>query len=393
MTTKLIGEGAYGCVYHPGITCSGKVMKSGTKKSTDGSNYVSKLQLIDSDTSHEYEIGKIVKEITNYQSFFVPVVEECEVNIRKIDSAVLDQCTIVEKLQSSNLLSSKYDNKKISLMKSEFIKNKSFESIFKKSKKQIILDSLDSYLHMVNAVEKLVENDLVHFDLKMDNFVFSEKKKVPLFIDFGLSLNMKKLLNFKTIGDLSRSFYIFAPEYYVWPLEVHFINYLVHVNKTLSEDSVNTICRDFIQNNTSLRLFSDTTKESLTLLNISYYKRYINKKDTVVIKELMNTWKTWDIYSISQIYFNIFSIIFENGFTNNQMLVNFIQLLMLYMHPNPDRRPSLEKIKLLYNNIYVTGVHNSKSHKNMIKSINIKNKKIVPLLMKETVKLNKIINK
>ena len=113
----------------------------------------------------------------------------------------------------------------------------------------------------------------------------------------------------------------------------------------------------------------------------------------MIIKELMGTWKTWDIYSISQIYFNIFSIIFENGFTNNQVLVNFIQLLMLYIHPNPERRPSFEKIKLLYNNIYVIGRHDSKSHKNMIKSINITNKNIVPLLMKETAKLNKIINK
>ena len=191
----------------------------------------------------------------------------------------------------------------------------------------------------------------------------------------------------------SKSFYIFAPEYYIWPIEVHFINYLIHINKTLTESSVNTVCSDFIQNNSSLRLLSDDMKESLILLNSSYFKRFINKKDVVVIKELMKTWKTWDIYSVSQIYFNIFSIIFENGFTNNKLLVNFIQLLMLYIHPNPDRRPSLKKLKLLYDNIYVIGKHDAKSHKNMINSINITNKKIVPLLMKETVKLNKIINK
>ena len=63
---------------------------------------------------------------------------------------------------------------------------------------------------------------IVHFDLKGQNIIFDLKEFAPIIIDFGLSLPMEKVKN----DNLYDYFYVYAPEYYVWPLEVHYLNYL-----------------------------------------------------------------------------------------------------------------------------------------------------------------------
>jgi len=49
---KLLGQGSYGCVYYPGISCSGKINKKKT---------VTKLQEISFYSVNEITIGKYIK--------------------------------------------------------------------------------------------------------------------------------------------------------------------------------------------------------------------------------------------------------------------------------------------------------------------------------------------
>ena len=43
----------------------------------------------------------------------------------------------------------------------------------------------------------------------------------PQMIDFGISIPIAQL----TPQNRKNYFYVFAPEYYLWPLEVHIINF------------------------------------------------------------------------------------------------------------------------------------------------------------------------
>ena len=56
--SKLLSQGGYGCVYYPGISCTGET--SNDKK------YISKLQANEIWTRREISIGKIVASINNY---------------------------------------------------------------------------------------------------------------------------------------------------------------------------------------------------------------------------------------------------------------------------------------------------------------------------------------
>ena len=67
-----------------------------------------------------------------------------------------------------------------------------------------------------------------------DKTLYLTKKSKSIIIDFGLSLPMEHVKN----TNLYDYFYVYAPEYYVWPLEVHYINFLLHVSENPTEDDL-----------------------------------------------------------------------------------------------------------------------------------------------------------
>ena len=50
-------------------------------------------------------------------------------------------------------------------------------------------------MHRFIVAEQLREKNIIHYDLKGSNILYSEKKKIPLIIDFGLSINMNNIDN------------------------------------------------------------------------------------------------------------------------------------------------------------------------------------------------------
>ena len=60
---KVIGEGGYGCILKPGLTCKGKEMK--TKK------FITKIQVENSTSRREIKIGEKVKKIPLYKNFLI----------------------------------------------------------------------------------------------------------------------------------------------------------------------------------------------------------------------------------------------------------------------------------------------------------------------------------
>ena len=87
---KLVNQGAYGCLYHPGMKCSGAAM--------DDVRYATKLVVRDAVAANEVAVGNAVKNIVNYSVNFVPVIDTCVVNLAKVRKGnphELDKCDVV----------------------------------------------------------------------------------------------------------------------------------------------------------------------------------------------------------------------------------------------------------------------------------------------------------
>ena len=254
--TEFVNQGAYGCLYYPGIKCNGKPM--------DDRRYATKLVVRDEVAENEVAVGNIVKGIVNYGVNFVPVIDTCNVNLDKVkDQRALKKCDIVPKFKSkskskSNEKLTKTHNLKFMLMKMPYIDSLYFYdyvSAMGTNKKKIISCIFDTYSYLIESIERLEQHAVVHYDIKMQNILMNLKTDTPIIIDFGLSIPIDQ-------GDAKHSdafwatyFYKYSPEYYVWPLEAHFINYLQNVPR-LSRDDVTSICETFVSANAALRIFS-----------------------------------------------------------------------------------------------------------------------------------------
>ena len=60
--------------------------------------------------------------------------------------------------------------------------------------------------------------------------------------------------------------------------------------------------------------------------------------------DLINiSWNTWDSYSISIMNLQILHLIFNNKFFENELLKKYYEYLLLNVHYDPTRRPTIQE--------------------------------------------------
>ena len=337
---KLLAEGGYGCVFSPGINCNGSMMT--TKK------YVSKIQPFDKSARNEIEIGKIIQTINGYINHFSPVIKNCSINIATIRDEDKNKCTIIKKKKT----------KKFILMKLLYINGKDFIDYMIKHKNsvQIVDNIINSYNHMLRALSMLIGKKLIHYDLKGTNILFDETKQAPLLIDFGLSIQVDKI----NMENLKNIFYVFAPQYYVWPLEVHYISYILHKKKEPVLKDLKMITNIFIKNNKALtknfspnfiKKYNEKCLKQLKIYNALPYAQRLEK--------IVNYWNTFDNYSLSIMYLKFISYINIEGYSKNHFIIFFSKLLLQNIDPVPENRLNiLETIHTFNGFLYKKNMNN-----------------------------------
>ena len=143
--SKLINQGGFGCIFYPAIECDGKI--------SNNPKYASKLIKKDKRATHEYNIGKMVKQIELYEYYYAPVVNMCSIDLAKIDKREKDMCRIIKKGNSNS-----DENGEFAIMKLSYIKNVDMVKYLTRSgveKKELITYILDSYQFLLNNFLKI----------------------------------------------------------------------------------------------------------------------------------------------------------------------------------------------------------------------------------------------
>ena len=317
------------------------------------------------EADNEYEIGLIVKSIENYMAYFAPVVKKCNISLHEIKSTITKDCGVVQKYSKDS---------DFYIMKINYIDSKTFfDMIYKSNNNKLIALCFDSYPYLVKSLNLLTQKQIVHFDLKENNIIYNTKTNTPIIIDFGLSINMKLLdLTSKKYSDsLSHYFYVYAPDYYVWTIEIHFINYLLHVNSKPTLEQVEVICRDVVNRNRLFLMFSDEFVENYTKKCVAFYSKFVGKKTDSVIKELLSYYHTWDQYSLSIIYLNMIRHIYGNNIFQNDLLIYFSQLLLKNIDPEPFKRNTVKQILDLHERIFNMGNTSVKNYRELVNKITV----------------------
>ena len=330
--SKLINQGSFGCIFRPGFNCKGKVTKQ-TK------NSITKLQVKDFNADNEILIGSIIKTIPNYSFFFVPVISHCSIGLASLNNKYIDKCDILSR-----------DNPDYLLLEMPYIENISFKKLFSdstRSNKHLFLIFIETFQYLALAIKQLLDKDIVQFDLKEDNILYSVKYENPLLIDYGISIPFSELNS----SNLKQYFYVYGPDYYIWPLEVHAINFLLHHEDKLTEEAIESMCQTFVKSNSGLNIFSDDFKKDYLDMCKAVLRPYINVKRDIVIKELLKYYKTWDQYSLSILYLKFFNILFYEGFFKSKLVLTFSELLLINISPDPRKRLDIEETIKKYRDI------------------------------------------
>ena len=238
------------------------------------------------------------------------------------------------------------DERQIKKYRSEF-KQEETESSY-----NLMSIAFDLYERIMDSIQLLIQYKIVHYDLKENNILVEKTQQLPYIIDFGLSIDVERLLQHQWSDkaeeesrtkdkskDKSRSrvtidsnvlyssgsskifkdnylwkqhFYIHAPDYFLWPIEVHLMTYLINEHDTLTEESLNKICFEYISNNRAIEYMSREFKKKMFKQSVNTFSRFIHQPREKVLNELLKYWDKWDMYAINIMFLKImYELIFH----------------------------------------------------------------------------------
>lgn len=323
---EIIGEGGFGCIIKPGVTCKGNKVKS--------DKFVTKIQVKNSTAERELNIGKIVKQIPSYKKRFAPIISSCKYNSKVIQ--------MVSRKEDCNIIARKPD-KKFIISKLPLVKGEEF--------KKYLLDNVDndmlytlvsSYTYLLYSIFLLNKQGIIHYDIKGENVMYDTDRKIPIIIDFGLSLNKKDIMPAFDDPDyksrLEDYFYVYAPDYSLWCLDIHYITFLIQEPHKDIKDEIPYMVDEYIKYNKLLKKMPNVFVERFKQLSIKQLNKYQEMGRENAISYIIKYCDTWDVYSLSMMIMRALQL-FKNSDTENLDFLNMFEMLLsINMHPDPSRR-------------------------------------------------------
>lgn len=345
--STLISEGGYGCVYYPGISCDGKT--------TTDKRFVSKLQKKDFNSNNEILVSNIVKTITDYDKYFLPIKSSCPINIHKIDTEVVGECSVAKKTSTPEFL----------LTKINYLDNTPFFDMLNKTSNaderiELFSKILNTYKYLLNSIHLLLKKNIVHLDIKIPNILFSRELDVPIIIDFGISIPFDNL----TFDNMDNYFYDFLPSYNIWPIDVHVINFLIHTTREpLTNEDVKYLVSKISEHNKELFMFfNDDYIELYQKNTVNYLERFVGEPRDKVIQTLLKYYYTWDNYSISVMTIQILQILYDKANASTH-IVAFSNILLNNIDSNPEVRMTIEDTLQKFREVWYTIENVEDAHK------------------------------
>lgn len=374
---KVLGEGGYGCVLKPGLTCKGKEMK--TKK------FITKIQLLNSTAKRELKIGEMVKKIPLSKKHFAPIISTCDYKQKVVNM-------VTNKYNCSFF--TKYPNKKFTISRLPYINGSDYKEYLhgKLDDNTFLYSVIHGYIYLLFSLYMLNKHGIIHYDLKGENVMFDKNRNIPIIIDFGLSIIKKDIQpNFsdsKYNSVLREYFYTYAPDYPLWCLDIHYLCLLVNHPNHDPKKEIENMVDTYMYNNKAFRYFSQEMYTSYRTLSIQQLNKYAEMGRKKSIEYIIKYCDTWDNYSLSIMFLRIISML---NIQNSKFLRFFDMLLQLNIHPDPKERFSLSKSHDFIINHLNSNIDEASIFQNILNDI-VKNKTEIKETLKKQINYDKSLS-
>lgn len=238
----VIGEGTYGCVHKPSLTCKDKPKLSYKNK-------VSKV-LLKTAAKTELKEYKSVNKADKNNEFYVGKPLSCEIENNPVNLDSIKKCEI------GNGVINDLKQHKLIIMGDGGINIEAYVKKIKKwspsvaNRNESELFLLES-LRLFTGLIRFKQYDLVHHDLKPQNIVYNEQINRLNYIDFGLMTSKTKLI--KESNKNNNRLGIF---HWSFPWEIEYANKTLFEtfkkkNRQYRETIYNGLIADFVNRNTN----------------------------------------------------------------------------------------------------------------------------------------------
>ena len=301
---NLIAEGSFGCIFHPGMSCNHKPLSSKYITKIHSSNEIT--------TTNEIAISKKIQTIPNYTLYFSPVLENCNVNLAKVDTEDIDKCTFInEDIKTNKPLTY------VSTQTRYVEGNTLLKYIKKQNPNNVITIIYVLYNKLCKCIQLLLEKEIVHFDLRENNMIVS-KKGIPIIIDFGISIDFT---NKPKKSFLKNTFYAYTTKYKPWCIEIVLISYLVNYPANpLTNAKIMEIFDEVMETNNFKNI--PYLKDALPKYKEQFKTHVASKPANELLIHLLTTYKRWDTYSLAII---LIQMLEKTGQTPNQTYIDKIK--------------------------------------------------------------------
>ena len=246
-----------------------------------------------------------------------------------------------------------------------------FKTYLKTTPKKLVLNLMDSFVSILESICVLIDNNIVHNNIKMSTIMCNEDNDKILLSDFRYSIDLSHS-NMKIY--LMHFFNVFEPSYNEWPLELHIFSYMV-TNKleSLSYNNIEYIISE-VAKNSIIHKFNKNIINEFVSSSLKYFEKYVNKNYDTILVDILKYSNNWDCYALSLIYLNIL-IEIQNKLENkvNKFIILFMKLLVNNLHFHPEKRLSaiqtLLEFKILLENINIDIDINKSCYIEIIKNI------------------------
>lgn len=346
---SVIGQGTYGCVHKPSLTCK-------TSKKVDYTNKVSKILESKEANAELKEYEKIAK-IDKKHEFYLGIPTKCspQVNLKNFDA--------IKKCKNGDDFLKDMNKYSLLLMEDGGINletfGKTLSNLENTPENRIMMEKFWIEGHRILlGLKVFVDHNFIHHDLKPQNIVYNKEKNRLNFIDFGLSTQISKVIemskkNNNNMGILHWSFpfesELYNVNYYKWfsrkteNKKEEYYNTRVEMLKKNSKDKIATNFKTFF----SYVIKSNISSGDYEFVVQAYMKDYYNmllrqtaenNYDAFLEKSL----NTFDIYGVGMAFMFVF--VNSVNLTNEHLINEFTELFYYMVCPDLDKRISIETL-------------------------------------------------
>lgn len=359
--SKVIGEGAYGCVLKPSLQCKGQ-----SEDARLNPNKISKL-MTDAHATTELNEYEIIARIDPVKKYHLGKPTKCAVKDDKRNRNDIAKCSnsgrYIENMPQYSLLV--MDNGGINLENFATAMSSAPETPANHAKMNRFW--IEAH-RLVKGLCLFIGDDILHHDLKPQNIVYNESTNRLNYIDFGLMTSASG-----SLAKCVRSKYGFGINHWSFPLELGFTNrYKFDAFAKKSASQRNEYILKFTQNVTKqnyekpeskafLNFFTFVVSENLPAdMYNDILRKYINDyaitihniQPNAYVKFLKKSIKSIDVYGLGIAFMHV--LINTAMHIDEELSEAFMQLFYRMITPNINTRITSNKLLSEYEEILET---------------------------------------